>query len=625
VALEANSGASVADEAGGSVDTTGNGVLVVTGAGDTYTQGAGSTAGTTPVDIINANLAYTGAGASSIFMQGTNNSLSGNLSAGQSLTIENTCSGNELVTAAAGFSSAGTITLTNTPSTCGYGDTLAVTAGTLTNTGTINTEKSQGGTRYLQGNLTNKGNLNINTGTLFNAKETTLTNEGTISIAEGVPLEANNSTSVLNGTGATIATTGNGVLAVAGAGSTFTEGAGKTSGTTPVDIVNANLAYSGAGASSIFMQGTSNTLSGNLASGQSLTIENTCSGSETVTAAASFTNGGTITLTNTAATCGYSDEIALGTATLTNTGTIVTEKSQGGTRILYGNLINKGTINVNNETSDNAPGASFVNEGAVNLAATFELSNSPTVKNEAGTIAGATIGTLSQSGGTFDQGAGKETGTTPVLIKHGTLDYTGKGTGTITLRGTSDSLAGNLNKGQILMLENSCEGNNEIIAAGAFVNSGTIDMVSTGCGYAVTLNVGGLTITNKGTINIEHGAGGSRAIKGAIVNEKTLYLKEESLSLSGNLTNAKKGTFEEYIPGPSGAGTLSAGGAVALEGALKVVLKKKTYVPVKGEHFTLIEGTAVTGTFTKVTGNIYKKTLEFKPVYSPAQFKLEVV
>jgi len=47
-------------------------------------------------------------------MQGTNDKLAGNLSSGQSLTIENTCAGNLYVSAAGGFSNAGQITLTNT-------------------------------------------------------------------------------------------------------------------------------------------------------------------------------------------------------------------------------------------------------------------------------------------------------------------------------------------------------------------------------------------------------------------------------------------------------------------------------------------------------------------------------
>ncbi len=623
--LEADSGASIANDSSGTINATGTGVVVVTGEADTFTEGAGTTSGTTPVDIINANLDYSGAGASTIIMQGTNDKLAGNLSSGQSLTIENTCAGNLYVSAAGGFSNAGQITLTNTASTCGYQNSLALSTGTLTNTGTITTEKSQGGGRVLQGNIDNKGTIQLNTPTVYNAKETTLTNEGQIDIAEGVAFEATGGAAVTNATGGSIATSGNGVLAVAGSSSTFTEAAGTTSGATPVDIINANLDYTGAGASTIIMQGTNDTLAGNLSAGQSLTIENTCQGSEAVTAAASFTNGGTITLTNTASTCGYVDELALGANTLTNSGTIETEKSQGGAREIYGDVINKGTIDVNTETTDNAAGASFLNEGTINLTATFELGNSPAFTNEAGTIAGGTSGTLSQVGGTFEQGAGKETGTTPVLIKHGTLDYTGKGTGTITLRATSNSLEGNLNKGQILMLENSCEGSAEITAAAAFVNSGTIDMLSTGCGYTITLNTGGATIENKGTINIEHGVGGSRVIKGAIVNEKTLYLKEQSLSLSGSFTNGKKGTFEEYIPGPGGAGTLAAGGAVSLQAKLKLVLKKKTYVPVEGEHFTLIEGSSLTGTFTKVTGTVYKKKLEFKPAYTPTQLKLEVV
>src|SRR5579859_7083364 len=65
----------------------------------------------------------------------------------------------------------------------------------------------------------------------------------------------------------------------------------------PSILDNATLAYTGSGASSIAVRGNT-ALSGNLSGGQVLIIESTCAENANVTAGASFTNAGTMVLTN---------------------------------------------------------------------------------------------------------------------------------------------------------------------------------------------------------------------------------------------------------------------------------------------------------------------------------------
>ena len=77
-----------------------------------FTEGAGTTTGTKPVVVRDGSLAYTGAGASTIALHGES-TLSGSLSAGQTLSIESTGGENAKVIASASFASAGSITLTN--------------------------------------------------------------------------------------------------------------------------------------------------------------------------------------------------------------------------------------------------------------------------------------------------------------------------------------------------------------------------------------------------------------------------------------------------------------------------------------------------------------------------------
>ena len=129
------------------------------------------------------------------------------MAANQSLSIESTCGENAFATAAASFTNAGTITLTNGDG-CGNNATLIVSAGTLTNSGKLVTEPAHGGVRALQGNLTNTGTLAIKENTSYNGAGALLTNEGTLTVAEAMQLTVSNKGSVTNGTGGKIVGSG---------------------------------------------------------------------------------------------------------------------------------------------------------------------------------------------------------------------------------------------------------------------------------------------------------------------------------------------------------------------------------------------------------------------------------
>ena len=113
----------------------------------------------------------------------------------QTLLIESTCGEHAKTTAAASFTNAGTIKLTNGDS-CGNNATLTVSSGTLTNNGKITTEVPVGGARTIQGNITNTGTLSINANTAYNGADALLTNEGAINLAEGKQLTVSNGGSV---------------------------------------------------------------------------------------------------------------------------------------------------------------------------------------------------------------------------------------------------------------------------------------------------------------------------------------------------------------------------------------------------------------------------------------------
>jgi hypothetical protein len=295
------------------------------------------------VVLDDAALTYTGSGSSLIAEHGESGTLSGNLSAGQSLVLQSTCAEHVRVSLAASFANAGSITLTNGDG-CGDNATLVQSSGTLSNSGTITSEPAVGGLRTLQGNITNTGKLVINKNTVYSGAGTIL-NEGAITIASGVSLSAAEAPMISNEAGGLITGTGTGTLFQRGG--TFTEGAGATAGSTPVIVDDGALHYTGAGAGTIALRGEGS-VSGTISAGQVLSIQSSCTEHARTTAAGSFSSSGTIDLTN-GDGCGNNATLVLGAKkTLTNkeTGTINAERPAGGARTIEGDVKNEGLVSI---------------------------------------------------------------------------------------------------------------------------------------------------------------------------------------------------------------------------------------------------------------------------------------
>ncbi len=626
---------SLTNGTGGKITAAAGGDVFLSNAGTTFTEGAGTTGGasTKPVILDDAALVYTGSGSSAIFQRGEGGTLTGNISSGQSLTLETDCAENTKTTAASGFTNAGSITMTNTE-TCADNVTLKVSSGTLTNTGTITSEPGNGGIRRIEGEFTNKGTFAVNANTEYTGTSPQLLNEGAINVAENKQLTVAGKGSLTNGTGGKITAAAGANVFLNASGTTFTEGAGTTGGasTKPVILDDAALVYTGSGSSAIFQRGEGGTLAGNLASGQSLTLESTCSENTKTTAASGFTNAGSITMSN-ADTCANNAALVVSSGTLTNTGTITTVLANGGIRRISGNLTNKGTLTIG--ASSEYSGTSLLkNDGAINIATGVTLSapGGATIENEGGAITATGSGVLSQRTGTFVQGAGKASGTLPVIVDDGTLDYVGTGASTIAVRGTitlggTAGKKGLINKGQTLALQTTCSENVTVTSPG-FLNSGTIKLTSgESCGNTATLRLGSGTLQNKGTIDVETPHGGNREIEANLVNEKIVSLLPGSsaatLTVAGKFTQTSKGQLKTQIAGSSLFGTINASGAVTLAG--KLALKQiKPFLGKVGESFTTVKGSSLSGTFSKVSGNTIKGGNEYAPVYTSTTMSLVV-
>jgi alpha-tubulin suppressor-like RCC1 family protein len=592
VVLTVAGGAVLTNGSGGTVAGAGSGGVGVLAEG-TFNEGAGTTSGTDPVVIEGGALVYSGSGKSEIVARGEASTLSGNLAAGESLSIEGSCAvGGAKVTAAASFTNGGSIALTSgAGGGCGYSSTLAVSSGTLTNTGTVTAEPdTYNGPRNITGNFTNTGTVNMAEGVSLTVSGGAVLNTGMVNVSERVSLTVAGGAVLTNGSGGTIASAGSGGVHVV-AGGTFTEGGGTTSGTYPVVVEGGALVYSGSGKSQIVARGEQSTLSGNLAAGQSLSIEGSCAvGSAKVTAAASFTNGGSIALTSGGGGCGYSSTLAVSSGTLTNTGTITAEPDiYNSPRNITGSVTNTGTVNVAEGVSLTVAGGAVLTNGS------------------GGTIASAGSGGVRVlAGGTFTESGGTTSGADPVVIEGGALVYSGSGESQIVARGEQSTLSGNLAAGESLSIEGSCAvGSAKVTAAASFTNGGSIALTSGtggGCGYSSTLAVSSGTLTNAGTITAEPDIyNGPRYITGNVTNTGMVNVAEGvSLTVAGGavLTNGSGGTVASAGSGgvhvvaggtfTEGGGTTSGTYPVVVEGgALVYSGSGKSQIVARGEQSTL--------------------------------------
>jgi filamentous hemagglutinin len=630
--LHVSNAGGVVNTTGGKILAAGSGVVLVQGSGTSFKQGAGTASGTLPVIVDDSALTYEGSGASLIAIRGTD-TLAGSLSSGQSLQIQSTGGENAAVTVTESISNGGTISLTNASDGDENNETLIVTKGdTLSNSGTLASEKGNGsgGGRSVQGNVKNTGTFAVNKNTEYNGESATLTNEGSIDVAEGAELHVINEGGVVNATGGKILAGASGVVFVQGSGTSFKQGAGTTSGTLPVVVDDSALTYEGSGASLIAIRGT-DTLAGSLSSGQSLQIQSTNGENAAVTAAASFTNAGTIALTNANDGDGNSETLIIAKGeTLTNSGTLASEAGNGGGRSVQGNVTNTGTFAVNRTTEYNGSAANLLNEGKIVIATgvALNVSGGSTVVNATGGNIEATgSGDLFQRGGTFEEGAGKTTGTLPVVLDDLALKYTGDGASTIALRGAS-TLSGPLSAGQTLLLQSTNGENAGITAAGGLTDGGKLVLgnAADGDGNSVTLDLSGatLTVAKGGTLEVEHGNGGNRTLEGSVASEATIAAST-TLRITGAFTESgKKPLLKITIAGASSFGALSASEAATITGELELV-QVKPFVPSVGEKFVIVSSSKLTGTFTKVKKNKIKKAEAklYAPVYSATSATLE--
>lgn len=471
---------------------------------------------------------------------------------------------------------------------------LNVAGGTLTNNGTIKTITGSGGlgTHHLKGNITNNATVDIDMDTFFHevGNDETFLNKGTLDIANGTRFElsANGGTSFTNGTGGSIVSAGSAHVFV-GNQNTYNQGAGTTTGARPVVVNSGSINYTGTGASNIFFRFFGN-LSGDIGANQDLTIEGVnCTNTGTqLTANASFTNNGDITLTrlgDPGCSNGVEDAILnIASGTMTNNGTLNTVAGAGGNgdHQLKGNITNNGTVDIDINTffQEISNNETFLNQGTLDIAddTRFEV-----VANQGTTFTNGTDGSIVAAGSghlfvgaqnTYKQGAGTTTGARPVVVNSGHINYTGTGASNIFFRFTGN-LSGDIGADQDLTIEavNCTNAGTELTANASFTNEGDITLTRFGdgnnCQEGVGLRIANGTMTNQGTLTSDSGTGGTGPSK-----------------IQGSLTNGPGGVIHvnrSLILEGSGATHRNAGGLVDIGVNQTLSANSGLYVQTSGE------------------------------------------
>ena len=351
-----------------------------------------------------------------------------------------------------------------------YQSNIANGSYTLTNVGTITASLGSGGNRIITGNVTNSGSIVVGAGTwlsttgsgnTFNQNAGTINATGTFTVTGGL-LNFNGGTAVGD------VGVYNGLLSVA---STVTQ------------------------ASTVGAFGASSVLVNNLSPSVTVWVEGRSSfGDAILNLPSSASNAGTILLESSNNT--YQSNIATGSSTLTNLGTIHSSLGSGGNRIISGTLNNQGTIAVDSNDY-------------------LEIT-----------------GTFYAAGGTI---------TGPGYLYNTALYVTASPTAqaTIPLEGTGDVLeTDNLPNTTLWVAGNSYINQNATLTVAAgLTNDGTILLESQNNSYSDTLSTGSGTFTNDsdGTIQVVNNSGGPRTITGTLVNQGLINVDTASyLTITGN-------------------------------------------------------------------------------------------
>lgn len=587
--IEALSGGSVqlygSTYTGGTLTTVGTGVVVATG--DAILNNVDNT-GTLQIQT-------TAAIQASVTNSGTIQVPSATLDADGAATI--TGSGSILLSGTANMEQfTGSDSLTNEQLIHGAGTIYELP---LTNKGTISAD-SKGNFLYLAGSTT--------------------TNTGTLEASGGGTLEIE---SVIDNTGGTIeALTGSTVILSSDFNASINGGTLTTSGTGVIESENGLLdgtvnVPTNAGSMKVnnfdlLIQGTVNNTGTITLSGNSCLVINQ---------PATLTGTGKVVMAST--TCFYGSGNSF-----TNQSTIQGSGTIGDSNPMP--ITNSGTIMATQTTPliINSGSYGFSNSGKLSANSGCSLNIEGTFNNlsGAGTLTGGTYnvtGTLGLPGGIVSNAAS-------ITLTGSKAEILNSSTSANALAGlTSNTTTGALSvqSGQALTIATSLTNSGK-----ATVGTGsslTISGTYTQSGGTTTVD-GTLTATSgltlqKGSL-IGKGSVAAHITSNGTVTAGDSSTKPGTLAIGGSYSQQSKGVFDIFVGGTTAGtfGDLAVSNGVSLGGALTIKLVNG-FVPVVGDSFKIVTGSAVTGTFATVNGTSINSSEHFEVNYGSTSVTLTVV
>ncbi len=499
--LSLSGNAQTFNQSGGTLTVDPTGAFVVSS--NTFNFSGGIIAG--QVTITNSTLNLSTANTGSFYFRGSS-AITGDISANQTY-LERGESGTHAHTGAAdSFTNAGTMTFTST--VVANSNMTVNGGGVLTNTGTINVNQGAGGSRSYNWHFNNTtGTVNIDADASFDRGNAVHNNSGTFNILTGRTFSLSGNAQTFNQNAGTLNIQGGFNVD----SNTFNFNGGTMNGTPRLTNSTLNIGTTNAG--SFHLRGSS-AVSGNVSGAQSVLLRGESGLHASLVAADSFTSAGHLTFTSTVNA--NANMTVSGGGVLTNTGSIDVLAGSGGGRSYNWHLNNSGgTVNIDANASFDRGNGVHTNAGTFNILAGRSLTisgNAQTFNQNAGLL--DIDGTFDIVSNTFNFNGGTMTGTP--RLTHSTLNIGGTSDGTILTRG-SGAMSGDIAAGQTVLVRGESGLHTSIVAATSFTNRGTLTFDSiVNANANMTINFvpggfGGSFLFNKGTLNINAGAGGQRS------------------------------------------------------------------------------------------------------------------
>lgn len=296
-------------------------------------------------------------------------------------------------------------------------------------------------------------------------------------------------------------------------------------------------------------------------------------------------------------------------------------------------IINNGTIHATAKTALTITPdvGGFTNNGTLNV-------NSGDTMFINGTFNNFTNQTL--SGGIYTLSGTLEFPNANIAVNGGNLTLTGTGANILnstTLVNALASLSSNNSKGSLTLKSGA-----SLTTTAAFTNSGKTTVnshtsLTVGSSYTQSsstttvdgtltapngLTVNGGTLQGKGTISAAVAVSAGSVIVGDSTSKPGL------LTITGSYTQSTTAPKLDVAIGGTTAGTqysqLSVSNGIALNGVLNIKLINN-FVPTTTDTFTILKGTAVSGTFSTVNGTSINSNEHFQVNYLPKEVTLSVV